>query len=75
MNQFGPEAYFVHIPSRFSPDNADGTGFMAMAANFAEGSRLQSGGCGARTALSTTSAQWVGCNIRLGQHQTRATSD
>jgi hypothetical protein len=46
MNRFGPEAYFVHIPSRFSPDNAAGVGFMAMAANFAEGSHLQSGGCG-----------------------------
>ena len=31
----GPQAYFVHIPSRFSPDG--GAGYMAMAANFAEG--------------------------------------
>ena len=46
MESFGPEAYFVHIPSRFSPDNPDGTGFLAAAANFAEGSQLQAGGCG-----------------------------
>jgi hypothetical protein len=46
MESFGPESYFVHIPSRFSPDNLQGTGFMAMAANFAEGSQLQAGGCG-----------------------------
>jgi sucrose-6-phosphate hydrolase SacC (GH32 family) len=46
MESFGPEAYFVHIPSRFSPDNPEGTGFMAAAANFAEGSKLQAGGCG-----------------------------
>ena len=28
MESFGPEAYFVHIPSRFSPDNPEGMGFM-----------------------------------------------
>ena len=35
MQHFGPQAYFVHIPSRFSPDG--GPGYMCMAANFAEG--------------------------------------
>jgi len=43
MESFGPEAYFVHIPSRFSPDNALGVGYMAFAANFAEGVVLQGG--------------------------------
>jgi hypothetical protein len=36
QQHFGPQSYFVHIPSRFSPDG--GPGYMCMAANFAEGS-------------------------------------
>ena len=35
QQHFGPQAYCVQIPSRYSPDG--GPGYMAMAANFAEG--------------------------------------
>eukprot|EP01052_Picozoa_sp_SAG31_P008575 SAG31_NODE_436_length_15717_cov_5.420412_2_plen_314_part_00 len=50
MRSFGPEAYFVHVPSRFAPDltggSDNGIGYMAMAANFAEGIVPSEGGCG-----------------------------
>jgi hypothetical protein len=37
---------FVHVPSRFAPDAPTGIGYMAMAANFAEGIVPSTGGCG-----------------------------
>lgn len=46
MRSFGPESYFVHVPSRFAPDAPSGVGYIGMAANFAEGIVPSSGGCG-----------------------------
>jgi hypothetical protein len=51
MRSFGPEAYFVHVPSRFAPDaheepDKNGVGYMGMSANFAEGIVPATGGCG-----------------------------